>query len=65
MSPVISFFSFPPSPAGIFKLHTIAGWGWRQVGTYGHGNLRWWPWTTQRQATSTSPRLHHTFNAQA
>ena len=33
--------------------------------TYGHSNLRWWPWSTQHQATSTSPRLHHTFNALA
>ena len=63
--PRSSVFSFSPSLAGILNLHTTAGRGWWQVRTYGHSNLRWWPWTTHRQATSTSPRLHHTFNAQA
>ena len=58
-------FSFFPAPTGILKLHTTAGCGRWQVRTHGHSNLRWWPQTTQRQATSTSPRLHHTVNAQA
>ena len=58
-------FAFPLSGWNIQVANTIAGWGWRQVRRYGHSNLRWWPWTTQCQGTSTSPRLHHTFNIQA
>ena len=60
----ISFFFSPLSGWNIEAAHNCQ-FAWRQVRTYGHSNLRWWPWTTQRQATSTSPRLHHTLNAEA
>ena len=61
----ISFLFFSLSGCNIEVVGTITGWRWRQVRTYGHSNLRWWPWTTRHQATSTSPRLHLTYNAQA
>ena len=50
-----SLFSFPPSPAGILKLYTTASWRWRQVRTYGHSNLRWWPWTMHARLQAPLP----------